>query len=72
MKNKTGLINEIKKLLDPRPDYVVFRHSNFYDYSKPSTPDGKFEYQGQVLTRDECMKIPAKKRIFVSRRIVKA
>lgn len=66
---KAQLINELSQLLDPRPDYIVFRRSGFYDYSRPSTPDGKFEYNGQVLTRDECMKIPAKKRIFVSRRI---
>lgn len=66
---KAILIDQIKKLLDPRPDWLTFRHIDFDDYGKISDPAGLFEHKGQKLTRDQCMRIPAKKHIFLMRHI---
>lgn len=38
------------------------------------TDPGKWNYQGKIMTRDECLQIPAEKSVFVNfkRRVVAA
>lgn len=62
---KNELIKQVRDLLDPRPNFLLFRAHNFNNHGQAS--NGLFEFQGNTLTREECLKIPAKKHIFVQR-----
>lgn len=61
--SKTNRIERIKQILDPRPEFVLFRRTN-------ETPPGCFNYQGKVLTREECLEIPAKRAMFLTHQVV--
>lgn len=67
--SRTILINQIQELLDPRPKYITFRHTEFDDRTKVSDPAGMFHHNGKMLSRKQCLEIPAQRRIFIMRKV---
>jgi hypothetical protein len=66
--SKNLLINEINRLLDPRPKFIVFRSTDFTpDSQKKAINKESYNYNGNVLTRQECEAIPTRMHIFVNR-----
>lgn len=57
---KSQIINTIRAMLDPRPEALVFR--------EVEGGNTKFEHQGKVYTEAQCLKMPAKRYVFVIRR----
>jgi hypothetical protein len=75
------MMERIKMLIHPPdpniPDIAVFRATTRYQevtgdvisaLGTPTPPDSHYQYQGRILTRQECMQVPVNKmRIFVKR-----
>lgn len=56
MSSKQDIINNIKSMLKPKPLMAVY-----------FIQDGKFfRYKDRLLTKEECRKIPAGKRFFLT------
>lgn len=60
---KATRIQAIKDLLNPVPNWTVFRRDN-------STPAGYYSHKGKLLTREQCRQIPGRTLIFLNHRVV--